>query len=179
MVTQFNIRFSISAAFRILTAKLAPFGKLATVERLFRVRGNLFNAVYRIRFGNKLYRWATFMSASEFEAHFIQRRKEDAKKLLVTPSECGDFTEVYNPDKGTSYQVFHFTDKLSCSCEDYCNQVKFKIPNPTCKHGYAALMFMGYGDLEDYIAETNWEIARDEAAWELGRIEDARACLGF
>lgn len=179
MVTQFNIKFSIASAFRILTAKLSAFGKLAVVERLFRVRGNLFNAVYRIRFGSRLYRWATFMSASEFEAHFIQRRKEDAKKLLVTPSECGGFTEVYNPLKGTSYKINHFTDKLVCNCEDYKNQIDFNIEKPLCKHGYAALMFMGYSSIENYIAETNWEVARDEAAWELGRIEDARACLGF
>ena len=177
MVTQFNIRYSISAAFRMLTAKLSKFGKVAVVERLFRVRGNLFNAVYRIRFGNKLYRWASFIGAAQFDAHFIEKRKQDAKKLLVSPHDSGDFMEVYNPQKGNSYKVYYFTNNLVCECEDYKNQKQFGIKNATCKHGYATLMFMGFNTLEDYITDNKHEIARDEAAWETQQIEDSRACL--
>lgn len=174
MVTQFNLKYSISAAFRIISAKLSAFGKVAMVEKVFRVRGRLFNAVYRIRIGSKVYRWARFIGVDQFEAHFVEKRKEDAKKMIVTPSDCGDFCDVFNPDKNTTYQVFWNTDELRCNCEDYCNQKKFSSTKPVCKHGYAALFYQGYQTIEDFADEVYRGF--DEAE---KRYLDSRSALGF
>lgn len=169
MVTSFNIKYSIAAALRIMQARLSKFGKVAVVEKLLRVRGRLFNAIYRIRFGSKLYRWACFLGVNEFDKHFTDRRKEEAKKLITHHHESGDFVEVFNPEKLSCYRVFYGIDSLDCECEDYKNQVKFNLEKPLCKHGWAVLEMLGYQDIEAYIGNNQWEID----------VSDARAYLGF
>jgi len=65
MLTQAII--NITAAVRILTAKLGRFGKLVDLERLTRVRGKIYNAVYTFLVSGKVTRCAHFLSVTQFE----------------------------------------------------------------------------------------------------------------
>jgi hypothetical protein len=127
MVTSFNIRFSHNAAFRIMSQRLSQWGKVACVHRLIQIRKNLFNAVYSIKIGNRIFKWACFLGKKAFDHHFHQRRKEEGKKLLVQEIICygSQQFEVYNPTKGSSYTTTVENDQIYCECEDYQNQSNF------------------------------------------------------
>lgn len=152
MVTAFNILYSISAAFRILTERLKAWGKVACVKKLLKMKNGCFNAVYVIRFGDRLFRWAVFISRSVFQKHFVERRQAEAKKMRIEFSDLPNVYRVKNPEKGSSYNIFAAEKALYCNCEDYNNQSKFFTGKPAlCKHGWAVLKWLGFETLEAYI----------------------------
>jgi hypothetical protein len=152
MVTSFNIRFSHNAAFRIMSQRLSQWGKVACVHRLIQIRKNLFNAVYSIKIGNRIFKWACFLGKKAFDHHFHQRRKEEGKKLLVQEIICygSQQFEVYNPTKGSSYTTTVENDQIYCECEDYQNQKQF-WGKGLCKHGWATLAHLGFSSFKDFL----------------------------
>jgi hypothetical protein len=93
----------------------------------------------------------TFISKAIYHQHFVDFRRQTAKPLLAYhPS--GDWQDwtVINPDKGTSYRVKTCGDKITCTCEDYHNQVHF-LGRGCCKHGYAVLATLGFSSLRDFL----------------------------
>jgi hypothetical protein len=182
MLTQAII--NITAAVRILTAKLGRFGKLVDLERLTRVRGKIYNAVYTFLVSGKVTRCAHFLSVTQFEQNFTESRKQNSETLVVTPqNDSWDFA-VSNPQKGTQYKVETRHPGLLCNCQDYIRQRDRNYAGRpiACKHGYAVLGHLGFSSLEDYVnrytgpddVEIDEMIQYQYEAW-----QDARACLGY
>lgn len=149
MVNKRNLLYSVSAALRILTARLAPWGKVAVIEKLSEFRGK-FHAVYTIRFGKTLRRWSVYISKKTFKHHFVDRRKNEAQKLIVRHWEKENTYSVFNASKGTLYHVNAWEDGLFCECEDFSNQKKF-LGKACCKHAYAVLGYLGFDSLKEYL----------------------------
>ena len=186
MLTQKLI--TVTAAFRILSAKLSEFGQLVFVEKLKHIRGKLYNAVYRFRCGGKISRCACFIGLKQFEESFTTFRKENTANLLIEPqSDCWEF-KVYNTSKMTEYKVETRHPSITCQCPDYENQLRRygRSQEPVCKHGYAVLSFLGFASINDYLKNYTGpgdaDIDRIQTDryydyWE--QVADARAALGF
>jgi hypothetical protein len=123
MVTQFNLLYSVSAVRRLLgLSALVPIEihEFACVIWAW-VRGNR----------------PTFISKSAFKVHFVERRKVQARALLVTRHLYDqNFFSVRNEAKNSIYTVEVQAKTLLCQCEDYRNQLQF-LGQACCKHGYA------------------------------------------
>lgn len=92
----------------------------------------------------------TFISKAKMKAHFVEHRKAQAKTLEVTDwlRDPPCFT-VMNPASESRHLVTCLADRVVCDCEDYHWQVEF-FEQGCCKHGYAALAYLGYASLGDY-----------------------------
>ena len=185
MLTQSLI--NLTAAIRILSAKLGKFGKLVSIEKLVHVRGRVYNAVYKFaaKGKGKITRCAHFLSVSQFEADFQESRQQNAQALTVAQHPQDNWAyNVTNTKKKSKYVVGTRHPYLTCTCADYAQQRRrnFQKHDIICKHGYAVLQFLGYQTFEDYFKgykgpdDTTIDAMIEEQyrAW-----EDARACLGF
>jgi len=92
----------------------------------------------------------TFISKAEMKVHFVEHRKAQAEGLEVTDwlRDPPRFT-VTNPESGSRHLVTCLPDRVVCDCEDYHWQLEF-FGKGCCKHGYAALAYLGYDSLRDY-----------------------------
>ena len=183
MLTQSLI--NLTAAIRILSAKLGKFGKLVTVEKLTHVRGRVYNVIYKFAAKGKITRCAHFLSVSQFEADFKESRQQNTQALTVAQHPQDSWVYVVtNTQKNSKYVVATRHPYLSCTCADYAQQRRrnFNQHNMVCKHGYAVLSFLGYQNFEDYFKRYNGpdDADIDEMIEEQYRAwEDARACLGY
>jgi len=137
MVTATNILYSVSAVKRLLglgdriAVKIQEFAKVIWVW----VKGKR----------------PTFISKKAFKQHFVDRRKAQARGLIVTRNAYESCCySVRNEAKDTIYKVILGGTAIACECEDYKNQAEF-FGRGVCKHGYAVLAQLGYSSLKDYI----------------------------
>lgn len=150
MVTHFNLVYSASAVRRLL-----GLSTIVPVE----IR----------EFAQVIWVWVkghrpTFISKAAFKAHFIERRKAQARALLVTRHLYDqNFFSVRNEAKNSVYTVAAQPKTLVCQCEDYKNQVQF-LGQGCCKHGYAVLSHLGFSNLRDYIKGSEANTLRGQAA---------------
>jgi hypothetical protein len=95
----------------------------------------------------------TFISKADMKAHFVEYRKAQAEDLDVTDwlRDPPRFT-VTNPETGSRHLVTCLPDRVVCDCEDYHWQMEF-FGQGCCKHGYAALAYLGYDSLREYQAD--------------------------
>lgn len=94
-----------------------------------------------------------FMSRQAFLKHFVEWRKAQARALRVTRHLGSPHCfSVRNESKGSVYEVQTFIGGLSCSCEDFQNQIQF-FGRACCKHGYAVLGHLGFETLSGYIEQ--------------------------
>lgn len=95
----------------------------------------------------------TFISKADMKSHFVEHRKAQAAKLSLTDwlRDPPRFT-VTNPETGSHHLVTCLPDRILCDCEDYHWQMEF-FGGGCCKHGYAALAYLGYDSLRDYEAD--------------------------
>ena len=182
MLTQAII--NITAAIRILTAKLGQFGRLVVVEKITRVRGRIYNVVYQFSAKGKITRCAHFLSVTQFEKSFQESRQAKSSKLVVSEVVGASWEyKVSNPEKGTSYKVETRHPYIPCTCPDYARQrVKNFQQNSICKHGYAVLKTLGFSSLKDYVTRYTGmnDVEIDEAIeYQYEAWQDARACLGY
>ena len=93
----------------------------------------------------------TFVPKRAFKRHFVQWRRQMAKALhvVVWASHPQRYT-VHNDAKHSSYVVEVLPAAVTCTCEDYRNQITF-WGKGCCKHGYAVLGHLGFDSLNDYI----------------------------
>lgn len=77
----------------------------------------------------------------------------DAAKFSVSPDDSGDFASVCNPDTGEIRKVYYSFDELTCDCCEFLEQKQLGKQPAMCVHGYATLLFMGYGCIDSYVAE--------------------------
>ena len=140
MVNAFNILYSASAVRRI-------FNLPSTVA----VRIQKFAFVLWVHIAGQRPR---FISFADFKAHFVDRRKAEAKKLTVTRDihRSGLFL-VRNESKGTTYQIQASNKRVVCGCDDFKNQAQF-FGMACCKHAYSVLFHLGFTDLRDYLARS-------------------------
>ncbi len=136
MVTRTNILYSVSAVRRLL-----GLGDRVSIQ----IR----------EFGWVIWVWVkglrpTFISKKLFKKHFVDRRKAEARSLLVTRNvfNVNSYT-VRNENKDTVYNVSLTTNAAACECEDYRNQNQF-FGRGMCKHGYAVLGQLGHNSLKDF-----------------------------
>lgn len=180
-----QITINITAAVRILNSKLGQFGKLVSVEKLTRVRGKIYNAVYTFLVRGKVTRCAHFLSIAQFEANFKETRQTKSQALVVTPQNDSWEYKVTNPEKGTSYKVELRHPYLPCDCKDYARQRERNTTGKpiACKHGYAVLkQNLGFASLEDYVTRYTGmnDVDIDQATeYQYEAWQDARACLGY
>ena len=93
-----------------------------------------------------------FVPKAEFKRHFVEWRRQAARALRVvawSDPATGRFT-VHNREKGSSYVVEVSDHEVSCTCDDYSNQLKF-VGKGCCKHGYAVLGQLGFSSLGEYL----------------------------
>lgn len=92
----------------------------------------------------------TFISKTEMKSHFVEHRKAQANGLKVTDwlRDPPRFT-VTNPESESRHLVTCLPDQVMCDCEDYHWQMEI-LGTGCCKHGYAALAYLGYDSLRDY-----------------------------
>lgn len=137
MVTATNILYSVSAVRRLL----------GLGDRI---------AVKIQEFGWVVWVWVvgkrpTFISKKLFKQQFVDRRKAQAKGLVVTRNTYESCSySVRNEAKDSVYKVVLGVDEIACECEDYKNQREF-FGRGCCKHGYAVLAQIGYSSLRDYL----------------------------
>lgn len=93
----------------------------------------------------------SFAPKQAFKRHFVQWRRQMAKALRVVlwATDTQRYT-VHNEAKGSSYVVEVSPMAVTCTCEDYQNQIKF-WGKGCCKHGYAVLGHLGFSSLNDYL----------------------------
>jgi len=96
----------------------------------------------------------TFISKQVYHQHFVDRRREAARALLTYRTVEG--WVVLNPLKNTTYQVKTYKTHLSCTCEDYRNQVYF-LGRACCKHCYAVLAELGFTSLREYLSDQKFQ----------------------
>jgi hypothetical protein len=139
MVTKSNLVYSIAAAARILGKKIFEVRHLPFVVL---VRGLLAN-------GQKFCR---FVSKQAFRNHFVDRRKEEAKRIdiVVNPHNQNQFSAISN-QSSSIYKLEAQADRIACTCEDYRNQRNI-LKGGICKHGYSVLNHLGFTSLSDYLS---------------------------
>jgi len=137
MVDSFNILYSVSAVKRLL----------GLGDRI---------AVKIQEFSFVIWVWVkgqrpTFISKKAFKQHFVDRRKTQARGLVVTRNAYQSCSySVRNEAKNSIYKVVLGATAIACECEDYRNQTEF-FGRGVCKHGYAVLAQIGYSSLKDYL----------------------------
>jgi hypothetical protein len=107
-----------------------------------------------------------------FQTHFVNFRKESAKKLTIASYIPGATTEFFikNEAEGTVSYVGYTRDaqnkpRYACGCGDF-KALKEAFNAPACKHIYAVLGYQGYASIKDAIAQHQKEY-------------DARLALGI
>ncbi|MGF1570583.1 MAG: SWIM zinc finger family protein [Nodosilinea sp.] len=94
----------------------------------------------------------TFISKAQMKAHFVARRRAEARSLqVVVDPQHPCCATVINPATGSQHRVTGEADRIACDCEDYHWQVQ-GFGRGCCKHGYAVLAHLGYDSLGDYQA---------------------------
>ena len=94
-----------------------------------------------------------FMSALAFRRHFVEWRKAQARALnVVRHLALPHVFYVRNETQKSAYQVQVITGGLLCECEDFKNQARF-FGQACCKHGYAALGYLGFETLSGWIEQ--------------------------
>jgi hypothetical protein len=93
----------------------------------------------------------TFISKAEMKSHFVEHRKAQAQELEVTDwlRDPPRFT-ITNPETESRHLVSCLPNRVVCDCEDYHWQVHY-FSRGCCKHGYAALAYLGYDSLGEYL----------------------------
>lgn len=146
MVTAQNILYSVSAARRILGIYYPEI----------KVRIQVWKTVVWVYSEGKR---PTFISKSVFKNHFVEWRKQQAQSLVVSKEEwIPEGYNVFNPKKNTSNLVIVKSDRVTCGCEDYANQIEF-LGKGCCKHGYAVLRHLGCRTLAEYLAVQKQPVA--------------------
>lgn len=92
-----------------------------------------------------------FISPKAFINDFQQTRIANAMKLDYRDLSDG-YYRVINPEKGHSYLVELHPGKITCTCEDYAQQMQV-IEHPCCKHCYRILFALGYQNLVEYVEQ--------------------------
>lgn len=93
-----------------------------------------------------------FVSKNVFKKHFADFRKESAKQCYVSYDPLlGWFNAPASHNIQESYRIELFPDRLSCTCGDWKTQLELGFAKPTCKHCYAALNYIGFNSLRDYV----------------------------
>jgi hypothetical protein len=137
MVTAFNIVYSVSALSRILGCVIGQITR-------FQVWGSI---VWACVAGHR----PRFFSKKLFQAHFAQWRKAQSAQLEAQPLSQPGFFRVYNSQSASSYLCKVSTYGSMCACPDWANQYEF-LGKGCCKHLYAALSYLGFSSLSDYLA---------------------------
>jgi hypothetical protein len=127
----------------------------SAVRRMFRIASGV--AVVVKEWAFVVWIWVKgqrprFISKKAFKAHFVAFRRQQSQGLQVTKQllESQRYT-VRNLVKESVYEVYLYPDRISCSCDDFSNQVAF-LGRGCCKHGYAVLSHCGFGSLAEYVA---------------------------
>lgn len=90
-----------------------------------------------------------FVAKKDFWIEFHRSRKERAKDLTV--GYYGhDLYQVSSQSKLEPYFV-SLGDNIQCECADYADQVKANFKHPICKHGWALLNHLNYGNYKNRI----------------------------
>lgn len=136
MATRSTLIYSAAAVRRMLD--LSPSSQIQLRE--------FFNVIWVWVKGRR----PTFISKAEMKSHFVEHRKAQAQALAVTDwlRDPPKFT-VTNPDTGSRHLVTCSSEGVRCDCEDYHWQMEF-FGQGCCKHGYAALAYLGYDSLHEY-----------------------------
>ena len=95
-----------------------------------------------------------FYSKKVFKQNFVMRRQQEARAIYINRVK-GNWFRAVNPKKGSAYDVYALQDGIDCTCEDYANQMRF-LKKGCCKHGYAALLHLGFNTLADYVEHQRW-----------------------
>ena len=133
MVTRNNLVYSIAAAQRII----------GIAQRIFEVREWAWVILVR---GPG---FCQFMSKKLFKKHFADRRRVEAQNIdiAIDAQDASHYTAL-----GSSIYHLHAHDQgVSCTCEDFKNQVHILKREGICKHGYAVLSHLGFDSLSDYV----------------------------
>jgi hypothetical protein len=135
MVTHFNILFSVAAVKRMLDL---PKDAVVKIREFFKV-------VWVWVEGKR----PTFISKQAFKQHFVDRRKADAADVNIRDRNDGSYA-AFSIQSGRQYTITPTGKEILCTCDDYHNQRQF-WGGGVCKHGYAALFFLGFNSLKDYV----------------------------
>lgn len=100
---------------------------------------------------------------------FSDYRKRSAKEMIVQPIMSHVYA-VYNPKKNTSYEVKTKPSEVVCQCWDWKTN-KGAFGKGLCKHSYSVLFALGYGSLQEYLAEQNQKEAAMEELEPLAEID--------
>ncbi len=137
MVTAFNIIYSVSALSRILGCAIEQITR-------FQVWGSV---VWACVAGRR----PRFFSKKLFLDHFAQWRKAQSEKLEALPLNKPGIFRVYNSQSASSYLCKVSVHGSLCGCPDWANQYEF-FGKGCCKHLYAALHYLGFSSLSDYLS---------------------------
>jgi hypothetical protein len=117
----------------------------------------------------------TFISKAELRSHFVEHRQAEAEALEVADwLDAPPRFTVTNPATGSRHGVNCLPDRVVCDCEDYHWQVYY-FSRGCCKHGYAALAYLGYNSLRDYVADHRHDAAANHREVEPNRREIYRS----
>jgi hypothetical protein len=137
MVSATNIIFSISALSRILGCAIAQITH-------FQVWGHV---IFACVAGQR----PRFFSKKIFLAHFAEWRRAQSQPLEAQPLDKPGFFRVYNTQSASSYLCKLTPLGSICGCPDWANQFQ-ALGGGCCKHLYAALGYLGFSSLRDYLA---------------------------
>ena len=113
----------------------------------------------------KEYQW--LLTKTDVLDGIVRSRSERSKHITITNNGDGSY-KAYNPIKETSYTIKPYLDKVTCTCKDWCNlSISLSSEQVACKHVYSYLNYLGFGNLQEYIAEMNrlnsrFELEQDE-----------------
>jgi hypothetical protein len=143
MVTRFNLLYSASA-----------------LRRMWGLYYRRLSEIHVCEWHSVVWVWVpghrpTFVPKAEFKQHFVEWRREAAQALQVVPwrEAIGRYT-VHNDAKRSAHVVEVSDQAITCTCEDYKNQLKF-LGKGCCKHGYAVLAQLGFSSLGAYLDITH------------------------
>lgn len=85
--------------------------------------------------------------------HFVTYRQKNSTNLIAIKEDTAKW-QVINPQKETWNIVNLVGDRLTCTCEDYKNQINI-LKRGCCKHCYKVLNEIGCHSLSDYVNKVN------------------------
>jgi hypothetical protein len=106
------------------------------------------NCVFVVAHGQR----PQFVSKKRFFQAFVDMRKERAEGLALWQTSTRTYT-VHNPENGNHYIVTLTPCNLTCTCEDYKNQMEV-WKKGACKHIYRVLTELDCNSLKDYQARS-------------------------
>ncbi|PHV61065.1 SWIM zinc finger family protein [Cyanobacterium aponinum] len=128
----------------------------ARAARLLGVKENQIEFVYVCGNGQVLiglFNDSMYLTEREFKVSYGQERKERSQGMKITQRLDDDFTfTARNENKQTAYKIECYTDGMKCNCPDY--EISTQVMNThkvACKHIYAVLGHLGFGNLKDYL----------------------------